>query len=167
VDIEVGADGMPRALFSVQKDSAGLPKEEGGEDIRYHFARLQGGQWIQREIAHAGTRLYSPEVDYTGLAALHPDDPGRLFISTNAHPVSGEPLISAADGLRHWEVFEGRSADGGETWDWTPVTQDSTADNLRPVVPRAAGGRTLLLWLRGTYTSYVAYDQRLLMVELP
>ena len=167
VDIEVGADGTPRALFSMQKDGAGLPSKEGGLDMRYHFARFNGEQWIQREIAHAGTRLYVGEDDYTGLGALHPEEPGRLFISTNAHPVTGAPLVSAADGQRHWEIFEGRSADCSQTWAWTPVTWDSTADNLRPVVPRGTGGRTWLLWLRGSCTSYTAYGQQLLAVELP
>jgi hypothetical protein len=40
------------------------------------------------------------------------------------------------------------------------VTRDSTADNLRPIVPiwRAANDRTILLWLRGTYRKYTDYD---------
>jgi hypothetical protein len=38
------------------------------------------------------------------------------------------------------------------------VTRDSTADNLRPIVPRTEGRDELLLWLRGRYRSYTDYD---------
>jgi hypothetical protein len=112
-----------------------------------------------REIAFAGSRLYAGEDDYTGGVALVPGDASTVFLSTNADPASGKPLASAADGKRHWEMFRGSSADEGRTWRWTPITRDSTLDNLRPVVPRAAKGRaSTLLWLRGRYRAYTDYD---------
>ena len=55
-------------------------------------------------IAYAGQCLYTAEGDYTGLVALDPQNPNRLFISTNADPVAGTPLISLTDGRRHWEI---------------------------------------------------------------
>jgi hypothetical protein len=72
--------------------------------------------------------------------------------------VTGAPLVSAADGKRHWEIFRGATADEGRSWRWQTVTRDSTADNLRPIVPRTEGREELLLWLRGRYRSYTDYD---------
>jgi hypothetical protein len=39
------------------------------------------------------------------------------------------------------------------------VTRDSSADNLRPIVPRTEDRAELLLWLRGSYRSYTDYGQ--------
>jgi len=76
-------------------------------DLRYHYARLGAGGWHDEEIAHAGTRPYSGEDDYSGLGALDPNNPDVLYISTDADPVSGAPLISAADNKRRYELFRG------------------------------------------------------------
>jgi hypothetical protein len=160
-DLEIDGDGRPFVAFSVQKDAAGQPPGRGGEDHRYHLARWTGSRWEDKEIAFAGSRLYPGEDDYTGGVALVPGDPDTVFISTNAHPATGTPLVSGKDGRRHWEIFQGtrdahQTAAGGQ-WRWTTVTQDSTSDHLRPVVPRTAGREPILLWLRGTYRSYTDY----------
>jgi hypothetical protein len=161
-DLELDDDGRPLVAFSVQRGSAGQPPGRGGEDHRYRLARWTGSSWVDEEIAFGGSRLYPGEDDYTGGVALVPGDPDTVFISTNADPATGAPLVSAADGRRHWEIFQGmRDADEtaeGRRWKWTPVTQDSSADHLRPVVPRTAGREPILLWLRGTYRSYTDYD---------
>jgi hypothetical protein len=161
-DLELDGQGRPFVAFSVQKDSAGQPPGRGGEDHRYHLARWTGSGWEDEEIALAGSRLYPGEDDYTGGVALVPGDPDRVFISTNAHPATGTPLASAADGRRHWEIFQGtRNADGTAEerhWRWTAVTRDSTTDHLRPLVPRTSSREPILLWLRGTYRSYTDYD---------
>jgi hypothetical protein len=158
VDVELDAQGRPYVAYSVQKDSAGLPPRQGGSDHRYRLARWTGKAWEDREIAYAGTRLYAGEDDYTGGIALVPGDPTRVFISTDADPSTGAPLVSAADGRRHWEIFRGVTADEGLTWRWQALTRDSTADNLRPIVPRTEDRAELLLWLRGRYRSYTDYE---------
>ncbi|WP_182866602.1 BNR-4 repeat-containing protein [Rhodopirellula sp. JC639] len=150
-DIELDNEKHPVILFSVQKDGRGLPPRQGGDDLRYHYARWDGRQWKQREIAYAGKRLYPFEDDYPGLAAIHPYDPTTVFISTNADPVTGAPLISPADQQRHYEIYRGRSTDGGNTWQWSPVTANSTEDNLRPIVPKWRDERTAIVWMRGRY----------------
>ena len=157
-DIQVDSQGRPFAAYSVQKDSAGLPPGQGGHDHRYRYARWDGKRWVDHEIAYAGSRLYAGEDDYTGNVALDPDNSSAIYISTNADPATGKDLISRADHRRHYEVFEGRTAAGGATWTWTAVTRDSTADNLRPIMPSRENGRTALLWLRGTYSAYTDYD---------
>jgi len=162
IDLHLGETGNPYTVFSVQKDGAAERTETGatevGQDHRYYYARWDGIEWHSHEMAYAGTRLYPGEDDYTGLAALHPHDPSTVYISTNADPDTGEPLVSEADERRHHEIFEGVTADGGQSWEWTPVTQDSTADNLRPIVPIWEHGGTALLWLRGSLRTYTDYD---------
>jgi hypothetical protein len=158
-DVELDADGRPSVAYSVQKDSAGLPPGQGGTDHRYRLARWNGKAWEDHELAYAGTRLYAGEDDYTGGAALVPGDPTRVFLSTNADPLHGAPLASAADGQRHWEIFRGETRDGGRTWRFEAVTHDSALDNLRPIVPRSANGPPILLWLRGSYRAYTDYAQ--------
>ena len=95
---------------------------------------------------------------YTGLIALHPHNPDRVFVSTDVHPSTGDPLVNARDGRRHHVLFEGGTTDGGRTWTWRAATVDSAADNIRPIVPIWDSEHTALLWLRGTYTNYKNYD---------
>ena len=151
IDLELDANRRPYAVFSVQKDGRGLPPRQGGADHRFHYARWDGTAWRAREIAFAGTRLYSYEDDYTGLAALDPNNPDIVYISTDADPATGAPLVSKADGLRHRELFRGVTRDSGATWKWEPLTANSDADNLRPLVPKWKDARTALVWMRGTY----------------
>jgi hypothetical protein len=157
-DIHLDAGGRPYVAYSIQKDSARIASGTGGADHRYRYARWNGSAWQDHEIAFAGTRLYAGEDDYTGNIALDPDNPGIVYISTNADPASGKPLISSADGRRHWEIFRGATSDSGTTWQWTPLTQNSTTDNIRPLAPRSDGKHSIVLWLRGRYTAYTNYD---------
>ena len=151
VDLELDHAERPRVVFTVQKDGRGLPRGQGGMDHRFHYARWDGSTWREREIAYAGRRLYPGEDDYTGLAAIDPQNPDVVYISTDADPVTGAPLISHADRQRHRELFRGISRDSGESWEWEPITANSTADNLRPLVPQWNDPRTALVWMRGTY----------------
>jgi putative BNR repeat neuraminidase len=160
------ANARPHTVYSVQIGSAGLPTGQGGTDMRYRYARWDGAAWRDRPLAYAGTRLYSGEDDYTGLAALDPTDASVVYISTNANPTTGAALMSAGDGRRHYEIFRGDTTNAGDSWQWTPVTASSTLDNLRPIVVSDGAGRKVLLWLRGTYRSYTDYQQQVLMLIL-
>ena len=160
-DLELDEQGNPYTVFSVQVDGAagrGKSDVRFGQDHRYYYARQDGNNWHVHQMAHAGTCLYTRESDYTGLVALDPQDPDYVVISTNAHPQTGEPLISRADGQRHWELFRGRTQDRGKSWQWTPITSDSGVDNLRPVIPQTSGRKRYLLWARGKLHNYTNYD---------
>jgi hypothetical protein len=156
-------NGRPHVVYSVQIGSAGLPTGQGGTDMRYRYARWDGTAWRDHPLAYAGTRLYSGEDDYTGLASLDPTDTSVIYISTNANPATGVALMSAADGRRHWEIFRGNTANAGDSWTWTPMTMNSTLDNLRPIVVSDGATRKVLLWLRGTYRAYTDFQQQVLM----
>lgn len=168
VDLELDAKGLPVALISVQQGDSEVARDNqaGGEDLRYVYARFDGDRWQAHPLAFAGTRLYAPEVDYSGLGAIDPDNTNVVYISTDAHPVTGEALISSADNNRHYEIFKGVTNDGGKTWQWTAITANSTVDNLRPSVPTWDGG-TALLWLQGTYRTYRDFDTKLVGLILP
>jgi hypothetical protein len=151
-DLALDGQGHPCVVYSVQMNTRPLRPRPVGADHRYRYARWDGKQWHDREIAFAGTETHdAPDDDCTGLAALDPQDAKVIYISTNADPVSGAPFVSAADGKRHWELFRGTTRDGGEHWTWQAVTRNSTADNLRPIVPPGGKlGRSPVLWLRGS-----------------
>ena len=158
IDLELDAEGRPFVAYSVQKDSAGLPPGQGGADHRYRLALWTGSAWEDGEIAFAGSRLYAREDDYTGGVALVPGDPAPVFISTNAEPTTGRPLVSAADGRRHWEIFRGTVAAGSRAWRWKRSPETRPPTTCRPVVPRSPGREPILLWLRGNYRAYTDYD---------
>jgi hypothetical protein len=160
VDVVLDAAQRPVATYSVQVGSAGLPVGMGGDDIRYRYARWDGSAWHDSQLAYAGSRLYSGEDDYSGLVAIDPANPSVVYLSTNADPVTGAPLASAADGQRHYEIFRGVTTDGGATFAFSPVTEDSTEDNLRPILPPpGSDGQRALIWLRGQYRAYTDYTQ--------
>ena len=94
--------------------------------------------WHHEEIAYAGRRLYASEDDYSGLGALDPNNPNVLYISTDADPVKGTPLISTADGKRHYELFRGDRGANGK-WTFTPFTRNSTLRQSAPADPELEG----------------------------
>ena len=96
-DIRLDKSEHPVVLFTVKMNSAGTKRGHGGDDIRFHYARWDGGQWQENEIAFAGRRLYAGEDDYTGLGAINPQDTSVIYLSSDADLGSGAPLISAAD----------------------------------------------------------------------
>jgi autotransporter-associated beta strand protein len=158
------SDGSQRSWTSdIQLDAAGYPvlaytTRITNDDHRYRYSRFNGTTWTDRQIAYAGQCLYTYENDYTGLITLNPSDPNTLYISTNADPVTGAALISSTDGQRHWEVFRGFTNDNGATWTWTPVTANSTTNNIRPILPKWDSQHTALLWMKGTYTTWEEWN---------
>jgi hypothetical protein len=140
--------GLPTVVFSVRWTA---------DDHRYWFGRWSGSAWQVEEIAYAGQALTSIESDYTGLVTLDPADASHVVLSSDADPVTGAPLISATDGQRHWELWDGRRSPSGR-WSWNPLTADSRTDNIRPVLAADPSGASALAWLRGRYQSFTTYD---------
>jgi hypothetical protein len=90
------------------------------------------------------------EQDYTGLGAVDPNNLDQVYISTPVHPGTGE----ATD---HYEIYRGQTADGGASWSWSAVTEDSHSDNLRPLVVPGDPSVHAVLWFRGSMASSQAY----------
>ena len=161
--------GHPVALFTVRVGGG-----RRADDHRFRLARWDGSAWrvSSPDIAFAGTALYSAQIDYTGLGAIDPGDSRRVVISTDAHPSTGVPLVSATDGRRHYELYLGREQ-ADARWEWTPLTSDSAEDNIRPVVAEWKRGGTgndqrvvVVTWLRGVYTTYKIFDLEVALMRL-
>jgi putative BNR repeat neuraminidase/VCBS repeat protein len=151
--VDIGYDpatGYPIAAFSTYRSV---------NDHRYYIGRWDGSSWQTRQIAFAGTALYSGQRNYTGLVALDPRDADHVVISTDADPVTGAALVSTTDGERHHELFDGRRQPDG-SYAWTALTANSTDDNIRPVITTSAGGAWALAWLRGRYSTFTNYSMR-------
>jgi hypothetical protein len=121
-------------------------------DLRICYARFDGHTWRLTYLVKGGLKLYASEQDYTGLGALDPDDPHTVYVSTTYDPRDDTTSLT-----RH-EIFRGTTCDEGETWQWTPVTANSTHDNLRPIMPKWDKRRSALLWFRGNYYSMNSFN---------
>jgi len=121
-------------------------------DKRMLYFRFDGTAWKATYLAKAGTKLYADEQDYTGLGALVPDDPRTIYLSTPYDPTT-DTMKSGAKR----EIWRGTTCDNGATFKWTPVTANSTKDNIRPIVPKWDANHTALLWLQGTYSTAQKY----------
>jgi hypothetical protein len=98
------------------------------------------------------------ENDYTGLVAIDPYDLDSLYVSTPIDPRDGAAL-------KHHEIFHARLGDGGATW--MPVTENSTVDNLRPIVAPGDPARIPLLWFRGEMTASQHYACEVVLLDRP
>jgi hypothetical protein len=143
-DVQIDASGKPYAVFTARVNDNSL-------DHRFFYGRYTASGWNIHELAKAGGYLYSAEDDYTGLVALDPSNPNRLFLSSNIDP-------RTRIDMPHYEIFEGTTTDAGANWTWQPITFNSTMDNLRPIVPKWDSSHTALLWMRGSYATYTSYD---------
>lgn len=164
-DVHRDADDRPVAVFSVQvADVTGSGWNH--DRIYYYYARWTGSSWQRRFIAHAGRPLYSGERDYAGGICIDPDEPGVVYLSTNA----ADPFdLASLDDVplapsERYEIHRGVTNDGGLTFSWEEVTTESGADNIRPVVPEGHDRERALIWLNGTYNSYTSYSTRVLGV---
>ncbi|MCD0443389.1 BNR repeat-containing protein [Glycomyces sp. A-F 0318] len=161
-DLRRAADGTVAAVltarFGVDPEERFF-RERPVPDLRFFYARLApGGEWRVSELARAGAGLMPHEEDYTGLAAIDPYDLDAVYTSTPVDPRDGTALA-------HHEIFAGRTADGGASWTWTPVTADSEADNLRPIVAPGDPSRVPLLWFRGSMTASQHYACEVVLLD--
>jgi hypothetical protein len=163
-DLHLDPAGRPVLVYSVQMNAAGLgpAHPDAGKDHRYRYAAWDGKRWCDQEVACAGARLYPGEDDYTGNACLDPRDPRVVYVSSNVHIRTGKLNASG-----RYEIHRGVSGDKGQTWSWSAVTENSQADNLRPIVPSGDFNGEAVLWLRGKYRSYTDYDLEVVGLVAP
>jgi autotransporter-associated beta strand protein len=151
--LEVDATGNPVGIFTARANDSDL-------DHRFFYSRFDGREWHVNELARAGGYLYAAENDYTGPASIDPDNPNVVYLSTKIDP-------RTQAGTAKYELYKGFTADFGATWAWTPLTVDSTVDNVRPVVPKWNGDSTAVVWMRGTYSTYTTWDTEVVGMVLP
>jgi hypothetical protein len=147
IDVRRFPDGSISALVSARvNDTSRQPARD--PDHAFFYCRYEGHDWAATYLCNAGKKVFSSEQDYTGLGALSPDDPNLIYVSTPYDPRDDTTFLGVH------EIFKGVTANHGASFTWTPVTQHSTRDNFRPIVPAWDKDHTALLWWRGTsYTS--------------
>jgi len=148
------ADGTVAVLGQARADNCTSTPSGSDPDKRALYFRFDGTKWTGTYLVKMGPKLYPDEEDYTGLAALDPDNPHVIYISTVYDPRDDTTKTA------HHEIYEGVTCDNGATWKWAPITQNSTAEQLRPIVPKWDGNHLALLWLSGTYTSAQNYSEK-------
>lgn len=164
-DIHYGVDGHPVCVFQVQVDNV-TGSGWNHDRIYYYYARWTGTAWQKRFIAQGGRGIYSSEDDYGGGMTIDPENPNVIYLSSNAaNPfdltsISNVPLRPG----ERYEIWRGVTGDGGLTFNWEQITENSAADNLRPIVPEDHGYDRALLWFNGTYTTYTNYSTRVLAI---
>ncbi|TXE09792.1 glycosyl hydrolase [Seonamhaeicola algicola] len=133
-------------------------------DHRYRIVSWDGKQWHDREIAYAGKYLYKEESSYTGLMAFDPENPSKVYISSDVDPSTGNDL-----GGVH-EIYEANIGlnDDINTISWKAVTSNSNYRNIRPIVV-ANQGYKVLLWLNGPWYDYENYNSNVqgIILEKP
>ncbi|WP_442481688.1 BNR-4 repeat-containing protein [Aeoliella sp. SH292] len=144
INLEIDNTGNPVGILTARVN-------DNNQDHRFFYARFDGAEWQVNEMAKAGGYLYAAEDDYTGLASIDPSNPNVVYMSSDIDPRSNA-------GTSRYELYKGVTSDFGSTWDWVAVTEDSTVDNLRPVVPEWNGQKTAVTWLQGNYFSYTNWD---------
>ena len=160
-DVQAYADGSISALFKARA-GAYADHASGADAHNVWLGRFHPDtrRWSTHRVARAGGQLFpGNETDYTGLGALDPDDPSTLYLSTEINPLTG-------DATEHHEIYQGVTKDNGATWHWTPITERSTADNLRPIVPKWDSKHTALIWWRGAMRRSQDYDTSVVGVIL-
>jgi hypothetical protein len=133
----------------------GYGKTNCDPDKRMAYFRFDGKSWKATYLVKAGPKLYSTEEDYIGGGCVHPDDPHTIFISSNFDPRDDNTKTSKR------ELYQGTTCDNGATWQWTPITKNSTVDNIRPIVPRWDAKHTALVWMKGTYSTAQSYQMQI------
>ncbi|MCP1411945.1 BNR-4 repeat-containing protein [Paenarthrobacter sp. A20] len=126
------------------------------DDHRLLYARFDGVRWELHPLAVAGAGLLPHEQDYTGLGAVDPNNLDRVYIST---PVDPRTAVATA----HYEIYRGVTSDAGVSWTWEAVTEDSSVDNLRPMVVPGDPSVHAVCWFRGSMKSSQAYETEVVL----
>jgi hypothetical protein len=116
----------------------------------YRYARWTGHAWYDRALVVAGPSI-DHDPGYSGGITLDHSDPDVVYLSRF---VEG-----------HFEIERWQTHDQGHTWEATPVTADSTRDNLRPFVPRGTTGDRVLLWTWGRYNRFQDFSDLVVMLR--
>ncbi len=160
-----GTNGPVRSwIWDVALDQQGNPvvayaRFPDENDHRYHYARWDGGKWMDSAICRSGNAMprlrqgdVVREAHYSGGMALDHAHPENLYISR--------------ENLGRFEIQHILiEKNGSYRTNW--LTRDSELDNVRPcVVYNPDGNTSLLMWVYGTYHHYTEYNTEIKYLDL-
>jgi hypothetical protein len=148
-DIARYDDGTIGVVWQGRESACGEKNDDTAKH-RMVYSRFDGTKWTATYLVRGGRTLYRNrtgwwEEDYLGGAALDPDDPRVVYVSTPVDPRDDTTVYA------NHEIWKGVTCDDGATFQWTPMTMNSERDNLRPAVPKWDTRNTALVWFRGNY----------------
>ena len=146
-------------IFDIVIDKKGRPvvaytRYPTNENHQYFYAVFDGKKWNDHHLINSGKWFpQTPdgkkerEENYSGGLTIDPLDPSVVYFSHEINNI--------------FEISKGKTSDLGKTWEITPVTRNSTLDNVRPVIPRykKKGDKNILLWMENrNYVHYTEFD---------
>lgn len=144
-DVATDKKGRPVVLY------ARYPEET---EHLYHYAIFDGKKWEDNQVCHAGKWFpqtaegkKEPEPHYSAGMSLNPLSPNVIYLSREVNGI--------------FEIEKRETKDKGKSWKTTPITQNSTHDNVRPVVPKnmQKSDTPVVLWMTNKkYIHYTNYD---------
>lgn len=155
-DVARYADGTIGVLWQGRENQC-ADKNNCNPGHHVAYSRFDGKEWKSTRLVKGGRTLYRNrsdwwEEDYLGGAALDPDDPHVIYVSTNIDPRDDKKEYPVN------EIWKGVTCDDGATFTWIPMTMNSENENLRPVVPKWDAENTAVLWFRGNYQTAQMYS---------
>lgn len=139
-DIAYDEDGHPCIVFTVFASTT---------DHRYWYAHWNGAAWETNEIVAGGTHIPTAAVGgnpvefyYSGGLAIDHEDANTVYAAVGI-------------GSDEWQMRRYVTTDHGATW--TSTTLAATGKNVRPTAVRGHGSDIAVVWMDGTYASYVDY----------
>lgn len=163
-DIAYQKNGNPVVAFQVQIDNGENFRDDR---IYYYYAYWTGKEWKKKLIAKGGRPLYPREDDYGGGMAIDPDNPGVIYISSNAHSPFDlaniyDTLLSERESYYIWRGDLNK--DGAISFSWKKVVGGSGTGAIRPIVPENHGFGVHLLWLEGEYRTYKDFSTSVMTI---
>lgn len=150
-------------IFDIVIDKKGRPvvaytRYPTNQQHGYWYAVYDKGKWHDHHLIDSGGWFpHTPEggkereENYSGGLTLDPVNPSVVYFSHEVNQV--------------FEISRGETQDFGKTWKFTPITQNSKLDNVRPIVPRykKKGETNVVLWMQNrSYVHYTEYDSSIL-----
>lgn len=155
-DIARYDDGSIAVLWQARESNCG-EKNDNNAKHRILYSRFDGTKWTATYLVRGGRTLYRNrsdwwEEDYLGGAALDPDNPHVIYVSTPVDPRDDTTVYP------NHEIWKGVTCDNGATFKWEPLTMNSEHENLRPAVPKWDGRNSVVAWFRGNYQTAQMFD---------
>lgn len=138
-DIRIDEDGIPYATHCVYEG-------DDREEHQYYWSYWDddGEEWINKKILTTDPVSGTQGNMHFGGLCLKPDDVSTVYVS---HKVDSE-----------FEIEVATTDDDGESWDFKPITEDSSVEQTKPWPVENAHGDLEVHWLRGDWNSPFNFD---------